>query len=140
MDGLEGRRQVYILAATNRPDILDPALTRPGRLDKALYVRLPSAGERGEILKTCGRRTPWHPSVDLEQVAKDQRAEGFSGADLAALVRESSLAAIRSLISRPEQANFSAPLVTMDHINFAFTRVKRSVSIADEKIYNALRN
>lgn len=143
MDGLEGRRQVYILAATNRPDILDPALTRPGRLDKALYVRLPSAEERTEILRTCGRKTPWHPSVDLEQVAKDQRAEGFSGADLAALVRESSLAAIRTLINNSngsDQIQISSPLVTLEHINFAFTRVKRSVSIADEKVYNSLRN
>lgn len=143
MDGLEGRRQVYILAATNRPDILDPALTRPGRLDKALYVRLPSAEERTEILRTCGRKTPWHPSVDLEQVAKDQRAEGFSGADLAALVRESSLAAIRTLINNSngsDQIQISSPLVTLEHINFAFTRVKRSVSISDEKVYNSLRN
>lgn len=147
MDGLEGRRQVYILAATNRPDILDPALTRPGRLDKALYVRLPSSEERIEILRTCGRKTPWHPLVDLEKVAKDQRAEGFSGADLAALVRESSLAAIRTLISAStstgDQIQIStlcAPLVTMEHINFAFNRVKRSVSISDEKVYNSLRN
>jgi ribosome biogenesis ATPase len=147
MDGLEGRRQVYILAATNRPDILDPALTRPGRLDKALYVRLPSSEERTEILRTCGRKTPWHPLVDLEKVAKDQRAEGFSGADLAALVRESSLAAIRTLISAStstgDQIQIStlcAPLVTMEHINFAFNRVKRSVSISDEKVYNSLRN
>ena len=142
MDGLEGRRQIYILAATNRPDILDPALTRPGRLDKALYVRLPSAEERAEILKTCGRKTPWHPSVDLGQVARDQRADGFSGADLAALVRESSLAAIRTLISDSSRnlAALEAPLVTNDHINFAFSRVKRSVSVSDEKVYNSLRN
>lgn len=143
MDGLEGRRQVYILAATNRPDILDPALTRPGRLDKALYVRLPSPEERSEILKTCGRKTPWHPSVDLDKVAKDPRAEGFSGADLAALVRESSLAAIRSLIANSSNSNTlpsaQPPLVTADHINFAFSKVKRSVSLSDEKVYNSLR-
>lgn len=144
MDGLEGRRQVYILAATNRPDILDPALTRPGRLDKALYVRLPSPEERSEILKTCGRKTPWHPSVDLEAVGRDPRADGFSGADLAALIRESSLAAIRALISNSNTASISTisapPLVTTDHIDFAFSKVKRSVSLADEKVYNSLRN
>lgn len=146
MDGLEGRRQVYILAATNRPDILDPALTRPGRLDKALYVRLPSSDERAEILRTCGRKTPWHPTVNLDQVAKDTRAEGFSGADLAALVRESSLAAIRTLISDIGTGNIlkltpsTPPLVTIDHINFAFSKVKRSVSLSDEKVYNSLKN
>ena len=151
MDGLEGRRQVYILAATNRPDILDPALTRPGRLDKALYVRLPSPDERVEILRTCGRKTPWHPSVNLDHVARDKRADGFSGADLAALVRESSLAAIRSLISSQNGETFlattksaitanSPPLVTMDHIYFAFSKVNRSVSISDEKVYNSLKN
>ena len=146
MDGLEGRRQVYILAATNRPDILDPALTRPGRLDKALYVRLPSPEERAEILKTCGRKTPWHPEIDLVQISKDSRAEGFSGADLAALVREASLAAIRSLISAQHTNDLNVltlqgpPLVTMDHVDFAFSRVQRSVSVADEKVYNSLRN
>ena len=144
MDGLEGRRQVYILAATNRPDILDPALTRPGRLDKALYVRLPSPEERTEILKTCGRKTPWHPSVDLDKIARDTRADGFSGADLAALVRESSLAAIRSIISASSfdisKTSSPPPLVTPDHINFAFSKVKRSVSPADENVYNSLRN
>lgn len=140
MDGLEGRRQVYILAATNRPDILDPALTRPGRLDKALYVRLPSAEERADILRTCGRKTPWHPSVNLDQVARDQRAIGFSGADLAALVRESSLAAIRAMISGDILITPDAPpLVTMEHIDFAFTKVKRSVSVEDEKVYNSLK-
>lgn len=140
MDGLEGRKGVYLLAATNRPDIIDPALTRPGRLDKSLYVRLPNAEERAEILFTCGRATPWSPDVDLRAVARDSRADGFSGADLAALVRESSLAAIRDLIGRDEQPGANgAILVTPEHINFAFTRVKRSVSPSDERIYDSLK-
>lgn len=150
MDGLSGRTGVYLLAATNRPDILDPALTRPGRLDKILYVRLPSPEERAEILKTCGRSTPWSPEVDLDAVARDPRADGFSGADLAALVRESSLAAIRSLIASAagggpvsSAASASAPppvLVRPEHIEFAFTRVRRSVSVQDERVYNSLLN
>jgi ribosome biogenesis ATPase len=146
MDGLESRRQVYILAATNRPDILDPALTRPGRLDKSLYVRLPSPEERADILKTCGRKTPWHPCVDLDAVARDNRCQGFSGADLAALIRESSLSAIRDLITTASSTNVllntspSPPLITMEHINLAFSKVHRSVSPADEKVYNSLKS
>ncbi len=139
MDGLSDRNGVYLLAATNRPDILDPALTRPGRLDKALYVRLPNSSERADILKTCGRNTPWAEDVDLDRIATDDRIEGFSGADLAALVRESSLASIRSLIAQNVTVNKDKPvLVRAEHIEFAFSRVKRSVSVHDEHIYNSL--
>lgn len=98
MDGLEDRRQVFILAATNRPDMIDPAMMRPGRLDKLLYVNLPDAQERGEILRAVGRATPWASDVDLATVARDPRCETFSGADLAALVREASMAAVRESI------------------------------------------
>ena len=99
MDGLESRRDVYIVAATNRPDILDPAITRPGRFDKLLYVGLPDQRERAEILRTICRDVPLHPSVDLELVARDSRCQNFSGADLAALVRESSMIAISDILS-----------------------------------------
>ena len=137
MDGLSGRNGVYLLAATNRPDILDPALTRPGRLDKALYVRLPNPEERADILQTCGRNTPWAEDIDLSLIARDARAEGFSGADLAALVRESSLAAIRSLIAGG--GSVGEPVkVRAEHVEFAFSRVKRSVSVHDERVYNSL--
>ncbi|PJF19494.1 hypothetical protein PSACC_00694 [Paramicrosporidium saccamoebae] len=95
MDGLEGRSQVFVLAATNRPDMIDPAMTRPGRLDKMLYVNLPTPSERVEILKAISRKTPWTPDVNLEALANDPRADRYSGADLAALIREASMASVR---------------------------------------------
>ncbi|KAL0483477.1 ribosome biogenesis ATPase [Acrasis kona] len=66
MDGVEGRRNVYVIAATNRPDIIDPAMLRPGRLDKLLYVPLPNESERSSILVTSARKTPLDVDVDIE--------------------------------------------------------------------------
>lgn len=94
MDGVDVRKQVYIIAATNRPDILDPALLRGGRLDKQLYVPLPDAGDRFMILKALTRKMPLEADVDLKQLASSERCEGFSGADLYSLVKESGLKAI----------------------------------------------
>ena len=77
LDGLDGRTQLFFVAATNRPDILDPAMLRPGRLDKLLYVPIPHADAREAILRTAARRTPLDDSVDLAAVARDGRCAGF---------------------------------------------------------------
>lgn len=77
MDGIEERRDVYVIAATNRPDMIDPAMTRPGRLDKILYVPLPNEVERAEILKKVSKNTPWHSSVSIGAIARDPRCVGF---------------------------------------------------------------
>uniref|UniRef100_A0A8C3TB72 Nuclear VCP like n=1 Tax=Chelydra serpentina TaxID=8475 RepID=A0A8C3TB72_CHESE len=98
MDGLENRQQVFIMAATNRPDIIDPAILRPGRLDKTLYVGLPPPVDRFAILKTItkdGTRPPLDVDVNLEEIAYDQRCDCYTGADLSALVREASVCALR---------------------------------------------
>ncbi|RKO89671.1 P-loop containing nucleoside triphosphate hydrolase protein, partial [Blyttiomyces helicus] len=81
MDGMQGRNQVYVIAATNRPDMIDPAMLRPGRLDKTLYIDLPNAEERYEILRTLSRVTPMASDVDLGAIARDLRCDGYSGAD-----------------------------------------------------------
>mmetsp|Transcript_35911 Transcript_35911/g.65927 ORF Transcript_35911/g.65927 Transcript_35911/m.65927 type:complete len:749 (+) Transcript_35911:75-2321(+) len=93
MDGVQQRSQVFVVAATNRPDIIDPAMLRPGRLDRLLFVPLPSESGRADILRTHSRKLPLADDVDLHDFARD--AEGFSGADLAALVREAAYLAIR---------------------------------------------
>ncbi|KAF1648784.1 Nuclear valosin-containing protein-like, partial [Eudyptes chrysocome] len=98
MDGLENRRQVFIMAATNRPDIIDPAILRPGRLDKTLYVGLPPPADRLAILKTItkdGTRPPLDTDVSLEEIAYNQHCDCYTGADLSALVREASICALR---------------------------------------------
>uniref|UniRef100_A0A8C5X6Z6 Nuclear VCP like n=2 Tax=Malurus cyaneus samueli TaxID=2593467 RepID=A0A8C5X6Z6_9PASS len=98
MDGLENRQQVFIMAATNRPDIIDPAILRPGRLDKTLYVGLPPPEDRLAILKTItknGTRPPLDTDVSLEEIAHSQHCDCYTGADLSALVREASICALR---------------------------------------------
>lgn len=97
LDGLNDRKGIYVIGATNRPDIIDPAMLRPGRLDKTLYVELPTQEEKLDILNTIVRtnKTPIASDVDLVRIAKDSRLEFFSGADLAALVREAGVCALK---------------------------------------------
>ena len=75
LDGLEERKQGFVIAATNRPDIIDPAMLRPGRLDKLLLVPLPSPEDRCSILKTVTKHTPLDPAIDLNAIALDPRCE-----------------------------------------------------------------
>ena len=77
LDGLNDRKGVYMVAATNRPDIIDPAMIRPGRLDHQLFVALPSPSERSEILRTLTKKTPLASDVDLVRIAEDPRARNF---------------------------------------------------------------
>ena len=91
MDGFETNDQVIVCAATNRVDVLDPALTRPGRFDRQIYVPLPDVKGRMEILKVHSRKVKLGPNVDLTRLAK--ATPGFSGADLAAIINEAALGA-----------------------------------------------
>jgi len=93
MDGFESNEGVIIVAATNRPDVLDPALLRPGRFDRQVVVARPDVKGREEILKVHARRIPLAPKVDLKVLARG--TPGFSGADLANLVNEAALLAAR---------------------------------------------
>ncbi len=93
MDGLQSRGDVVVIAATNRPDLLDPALLRPGRFDRLIYVPAPDYKARLSILKIHTKKMPLAPDVDLAKIAK--LTEGYSGADLAALVREAAMNALR---------------------------------------------
>jgi cell division protease FtsH len=94
MDGFDARTGVIILAATNRPEILDPALLRPGRFDRQVLVDRPDLRGRVEILKVHARKVRLDPSVDLETVARG--TPGFTGADLANIVNEAALLAVRA--------------------------------------------
>jgi len=93
MDGFETNEGVILIAATNRPDVLDPALLRPGRFDRQVVVARPDVRGREEILKVHVRRIPLAPKVDLQVLARG--TSGFSGADLANLVNEAALLAAR---------------------------------------------
>jgi cell division protease FtsH len=105
MDGFEQSDGVVVLAATNRPDALDPALRRPGRFDREVIVPLPSRAERLAILNTHARGKDLAPDVDRRQIAA--ATPGFSGADLANLVNEAALAAVRAGRTRLTAADFA---------------------------------
>ena len=96
LDGIEPLRNVVVLGATNRPDLIDPALLRPGRLEKLVFVEPPDAEARREILRTAGKSVPLADDVDLDALAG--QLEGYSAADCVALLRESALTAMRRSI------------------------------------------
>src|SRR5690606_38954666 len=94
MDGFEGHEGIIIMAATNRPDVLDPALLRPGRFDRQVIVPLPDIKGREQILKVHMRKVPLDDDARAEVIARG--TPGFSGADLANLVNEAALFAARA--------------------------------------------
>jgi len=93
MDGFEPTQNIIVIAATNRPDVLDPALLRPGRFDRRVVIDLPDLKDREEILKVHARRKPLAKKVDLKKIA--ERTAGFSGADLANILNEAAILAAR---------------------------------------------
>ncbi|WP_048151536.1 CDC48 family AAA ATPase [Palaeococcus ferrophilus] len=97
MDGIAENSGVVVIAATNRPDILDPALLRPGRFDRLILVPAPDEKARLEILKVHTRKMPLGEDVKLEELAK--KTEGYTGADIAAVVREAAMTAMRRAIA-----------------------------------------
>lgn len=96
LDGIEPLRNVVVLGATNRPDLIDPALLRPGRLEKLVFVEPPDADARREILRTAGKSIPLSDDVDLDALAGE--LDGYSAADCVALLREAALTAMRRSI------------------------------------------
>jgi transitional endoplasmic reticulum ATPase len=96
LDGIEPLRDVVVLGATNRPDLIDPALLRPGRLEKLVFVEPPDADARREILHTAGKSIPLSDDVDLDALGTD--LAGYSAADCVALLREAALTAMRRSI------------------------------------------
>jgi transitional endoplasmic reticulum ATPase len=99
LDGINPLRDVVVVGATNRPDLIDPGLLRPGRLEKLVFVEPPDAQGRLEILRTAGKSVPLH-DVDLSALAAD--LDGYSAADCVALLREAALTAMRRSINAAE--------------------------------------
>lgn len=98
MDGMSAKKTVFIIGATNRPDIIDPALLRPGRLDQLIYIPLPDEASRHQIFKACLRKSPVSKDVDLWALAK--YTQGFSGADITEICQRSCKYAIRENIEK----------------------------------------
>ncbi|MBP1357012.1 MAG: CDC48 family AAA ATPase, partial [Sulfolobus sp.] len=146
MDGIEKLENVIIIAATNRPDILDPALLRPGRFDRLIYVPPPDKLARRDILKVHTRNVSLSEDVSLDELA--EKTEGYTGADIAALVREATLRAIREEMTEcmkkaeglvkgngedkmnkiKECMKENVPLVERRHFDIALKKVRPSVT------------
>ncbi|MDG2018044.1 MAG: ATP-dependent zinc metalloprotease FtsH [Porticoccaceae bacterium] len=129
MDGFEGNEGVIVIAATNRPDVLDKALLRPGRFDRQVYVGLPDIRGREQILKVHARKVPLDESIDLSIMARG--TPGFSGADLANLVNEAALFSARA----------NRRLVTMEEFEKARDKImmgaeRRSMVMSEKEKMN----
>lgn len=126
MDGIEDRKGVFLMAATNRPDIVDPAVLRPGRLDKILYVGLPETHDRTDILRALtknGTKPELAGDVDFATIA--ELTNGYTGADLAGLVRQASLQTLKESIDG-DDVNDDLK-VRMSHFLDAIKNIKPSV-------------
>ena len=129
MDGFETNRGVIILAATNRPEILDPALLRPGRFDRHILVDRPDLKERVAILKVHSKTVTLDDSVDLEVIAR--RTPGFTGADLANLVNEATLLAVRKGKDKVDNEDFEQAI---DRIIAGLEKKNRVLNDKEKKI------
>ncbi len=127
MDGLEDLNDVVVIGATNRPDMIDPGLLRPGRFDRIIATNLPDVQSREAILKVHTKNMPLL-NVDILKLV--EKTEGYAGADIEALCREAALFALR--------INPDADKVTMEHFDAAFEKVKPSVNDRDIKKYKEI--
>jgi transitional endoplasmic reticulum ATPase len=117
LDGVESLRNVVVIGATNRPDLVDPAMLRPGRLERLVYVPPPDADARAAILRAAAKDVPLAPDVDLAKLATE--LDRFSAADCTALIRQAALAAMRE--------SLEASTVTAAHVAAARERVRPSL-------------
>ncbi len=129
MDGIESLVNVVVIGASNRPDMIDPAILRPGRFDKLIYVPAPDHATRLQILKIHTRNMPLAQDVDLEQITR--QAAGYSGADLEAICREAGLISLRR--------DIESKSVTIEDFRDALERVKPSVTPDMENWYQGFR-
>jgi transitional endoplasmic reticulum ATPase len=129
LDGLEAMEDVVVVATTNRPDLIDSALIRPGRLDRHVHVPVPDEDARHAIFEVHTRNKPLADGVDLDRLAR--KTEGYVGADIEAVTREASMAATREFINSvdPDEIGDSVSnvVITMDHFEHALDEVGASV-------------
>jgi transitional endoplasmic reticulum ATPase len=128
MDELSAMENVAMICATNRPDILDPALMRPGRIDRMIYVSPPNGNERFEILTVYTRNMPLREDVDLKKIALE--TDGYTGADLENLCREAAIFAIREKSGKVSPSHFEQAIKKI-HPTVSAEVVRRYESFID---------
>merc|ERR1711977_39171 len=155
MDGVGSKKQVYIVGATNRPDILDPAITRPGRLDQMIYIPLPDEPSRIGIINATLRKSPVDPSVDRDYIARI--TNGFSGADITEICNRAAKVAVRESIAHevemrnkedPDHPDYDpafergesdpVPMIGVKHFEESMKFARRSVSDMEIRKYEAI--
>jgi len=129
LDGLEELHQVVVIAATNRPDLIDPGLLRPGRFDKIVYVPMPDKEGRKQIFSVCTKRMPLAHDAKLDPLIEN--SEGFTGADIAAVCKEAGLFALRESKAAKE--------VQMRHFAHALAKVKPGLTQEEAKAWEEIR-
>ncbi|KAL6568631.1 hypothetical protein OROHE_004315 [Orobanche hederae] len=128
LDDSKQRRGVYVIGATNRPEVMDDAVLRPGRFGKLMYVPLPSHEERGMILKAIARKKPIDGDVDLVALAKESRCDNLSGADLSALMNKAARAALEDKLSSMDRSCSIPWTIKETHFSTALEKISPSVS------------
>lgn len=141
LDGLEELKDVVVIGATNRPDLVDVALLRPGRLDRLVYLPPPNASSREQIFKIHLKEKPIADDVDITQLAKD--TEGYVGADIETVCREAAMLALRDFIRSDMTVgqvneNVKSIKITRDHLYAAINRVKPTASLDVLKQYEKI--
>lgn len=151
MDGAGAKKNLFFIGATNRPEILDEALIRPGRLDQLIYIPLPDQIARLGIIKAVLRKSPVAPNVNMDFLA--QQCEGFSGADMTELCQRATKAAIRESIAAEEERkklmsgeddaamemDDPVPVITRGHFEEAMANARRSVTEYDLNKFEQFR-
>ncbi|XP_059669455.1 cell division cycle protein 48 homolog [Cornus florida] len=148
MDGMSAKKTVFVIGATNRPDVIDPALLRPGRLDQLIYIPLPDEDSRHQIFKACLKKSPLSKDVDLRALAKT--TQGFSGADITEICQRACKYAIREDIEKDfererrrknpeamEDVEDEVAEIKVAHFEESMKVARRSVSDAEIQKYQA---
>ncbi|BBH04322.1 cell division cycle 48C [Prunus dulcis] len=135
LDGGDQRKGVIVIGATNRPDVMDPAVLRPGRFGKHIYVPLPSKDERGFILKALARNKPIDSRVDLSEIGQRNACENFTGADLAALMHEATMAAVEEKVTSIASSDSSPCTIKETHFEKALAKITPSLTDEDLQDY-----
>ncbi|MEM4472603.1 MAG: CDC48 family AAA ATPase [Archaeoglobaceae archaeon] len=141
IDGLEELRDVVVIAATNRPDLIDPALLRPGRIERHIYIPPPDKEARKEIFRIHLRGKPLAEDVNLDELA--EKTEGYSGADIEAVCREAGMLAIREVVSKikdEKEIKEAAKKIKISkkHLEEALKKVKPSLTKEDLRRYESI--
>ncbi|KAJ3699360.1 hypothetical protein LUZ61_003065 [Rhynchospora tenuis] len=141
LDGADDRHGVYVIGATNRVEVMDPAVLRPGRFGKIIYVPLPGADERVAIMKAHARNKPIDADVDLDALARSERCNNLTGADLASLMNEAAMATLEERLDLANETSISYTCsIKQCHFERALSKVTPSVTDKQREYYEALSN